>query len=232
MALRKMPDTVQAKDEVGAGIWRRHGLSLALLGLTLATFVGLIWAGTSATNGEREAHGEPPLTIGDYVRSPEFVSATFENWESEFLQMGVFVVLSVVLRQKGSAESRPLDPAGETGKRFPEASRPWPVTAGGIWLKLYENSLSLAFFVLFALSFVLHLLGSAAQYNDERTQHGEAPVALSEYLTGSQFWFESLQNWQSEFLAVLAIVVLSIHLRQKDSPQSKQVDAPHEHTGH
>jgi hypothetical protein len=220
------------KGNEAEGLWRRHGLSLALLAMLVATLVGLVWTGTVATNEERQSHGQAPLSVGEYVRSADFVSVTFENWESEFLQMGVYILLSVWLRQKGSAESRPMDPSEETAKKFPRNVQPWPVRAGGIWLRLYRNSLAIAFFGLFALSFVLHLLGSASAHNEEQSLHGGNVVTLAGHLASARFWFESLQNWQSEFLAVLAIVVLTIHLRQKDSPQSKQVEAPHSHTGH
>ena len=220
------------KDNDADGIWRRHGLSLALLAMLVASMVGLVWTGTAATNEERQDHGQAPLTVAEYARSADFVSVTFENWESEFLQMGVFILLSVWLRQKGSAESRPMEDAQEARKKFPKAVQPWPVRAGGVWLRLYENSLAIAFFGLFAVSFVLHFLASASAHNEEQLLHGGQAVDLAEYFTDARFWFESFQNWQSEFLAVLAIVVLTIHLRQKDSPQSKQVEAPHSHTGH
>jgi hypothetical protein len=146
--------------------------------------------------------------------------------------MGMYVLMGTRLRQWGSAESLPL--AGE-GEPAPQATpcplKPWPVRRGGWWLKIYENSLSLAFFALFGLAFVAHLIGSWREHLEELRLHGGAEVSLSAYVTDAQFWFQSLQNWQSEFLAVLALVVLTIFLRQKGSPQSKAVDAPHGRTG-
>ena len=159
----------------------------------------------------------------------------FENWESEFLQMGAYVILTAILRQKGSPESNPL--AGEEPsdpERPPSRRRkaiPWPVRRGGWILKLYENSLSLALFFLFVVSFGLHALGGQLAYNQQQAEHGGHPVTLVGYLCTSQFWFESFQNWQSEFLSVAALVVFSIFLRQKGSPESKPVDHPHHETG-
>jgi hypothetical protein len=98
-------------------------------------------------------------------------------------------------------------------------------------LRIYENSLSLAFAALFLLSISLHAVQGVRQYNDEAREHGERSISLSEYVRGPQFWFESFQNWQSEFLAVGSIVVLSVYLRQKGSPESKPVDDPHSETG-
>jgi hypothetical protein len=159
-----------------------------------------------------------------------------ENWESEFFQMGWYVLLTVFLFQKGSSESKKPDEK-EPVDRDPRQSKnkkdaPWPVRKGGFVLKLYENSLSLAFLLLFLLSFFLHALGGARVYNEEQAQHGGELVSSTwQYMGTSRFWFESFQNWQSEFLAIFAMVVLSIWLRQKGSPESKPVDAPHSQTG-
>jgi hypothetical protein len=144
-------------------------------------------------------------------------------------------VLTVFLFQKGSSESKDPDKEEEVD-RDPRKSRddpeaPWPVRRGGIVLKLYEHSLLIAFTLLFLLSFALHATGGLEHYNSEQREHGQPTVTLTEYVTGSRFWFESFQNWQSEFLSVLAIVFLSIWLRERGSPESKPVDAPHDETG-
>ncbi|WDJ02424.1 hypothetical protein JH314_02775 [Xanthomonas campestris] len=211
-------------------IFRRHGLSLCLLGLTLLFIAAQVYAGLHAYNQELAQLGQATLTLGRYLRSGHFISALFENWESEFLQMGMYVLLTVKLRQVGSAESRPLDPDEETSEIAPGRT-PWPVRKGGLWLRLYEHSLAIAFGVLFLLSFVLHLLGSWRLELAERAQQGLPPISLLQHFTDAAFWFESMQNWQSEFLAVFSLVVLTIWLRQKDSPQSKPVAAPHSQTG-
>jgi hypothetical protein len=159
-----------------------------------------------------------------------------ENWESEFLQMFAYVLLTAFLFQKGSAESK--DPQKqEAVDRDPRPScddktAPWPVREGGIVLKLYENSLSIALFLLFVISFVLHAIGGAKEYSQQQTMHGEEAVTVVQYLGTAQFWFESLQNWQSEFFSIGVLVLLSIFLRQKGSPESKPVDSPHNMTGH
>ena len=157
-----------------------------------------------------------------------------ENWESEFLQMFAFVVLTAFLYQKGSAESKSLDEPEEVDRDPRESKKdaPWPVRKGGLVLKLYECSLSLAFLLLFLMSFILHAVGGAKEYNETLREHGSAEVVSTlGYIGTSRFWFESFQNWQSEFLAVGAMVVLSIFLRQKDSPESKPVDSPNSKTG-
>ncbi|KRG68044.1 DUF6766 family protein [Pseudoxanthomonas dokdonensis] len=212
------------------GFFRRNGLSLVLLLLFVVFLIGQAESGFASFNDERTARQQPTLTLDQYLHSGHFISATFENWESEFLQMGMYVLLTVGLRQRGSAESRPLDPASER-QRIDPGPTPWPVAAGGVWRALYAHSLALVYAVLFALSFSLHAYGSWTMENEQRLLEGKTVISLAHHLRGPQFWFESLQNWQSEFLAVLSIVVLSIYLRQQDSPQSKATAAPHSQTG-
>ena len=213
-----------------------NGLSLALLLLFLTTLVaGQTWSGHLQHNEERRDHGQPELSYGAYLQSDHFLEATMENWESEFLQMFVYVLLTVSLFQKGSSESKKLDepePVDRDPRESPDKKRaPWPVRRGGLILRLYENSLSLAFLLLFLASFFLHAVGGAGEYNSEQLEHGGETVTVLQYLGTSQLWFESFQNWQSEFLALFSMVVLSIWLRQRGSPESKPVDAPHGHTG-
>ncbi|MDG2524173.1 hypothetical protein P6166_02220 [Stenotrophomonas sp. HITSZ_GD] len=212
-------------------MWKRNGLSI-VLALLFLCFISLqVVFGWQAFNDERLQQGQAALSLLAYLHSGHFVSATFENWESEFLQMGMYVLLTVKLRQAGSAESRPLDSREEAQPHIEPGRTPWPVRKGGLWLKLYEHSLAIAFGLLFLVSFVLHLCGSWRAEVEERLGRGEPPVTLWHHLTGAEFWFESFQNWQSEFLAVLCLVLFTIWLRQKDSPQSKPVEAPHTQTG-
>ncbi|AOA72423.1 membrane protein [Stenotrophomonas rhizophila] len=189
-----------------------------------------MWTGFLAHNQELADAHRAPLDLWDYLQSGHFVSATFENWESEFLQMGMYVLLTVSLRQKGSAESRPLDDAEEE-ERIEAGPTPWAVRKGGLWKTLYGHSLAITFGVLFLLSFSFHLTGSWRAEVDEQMALGQPTPTCWEHLWSSSFWFESFQNWQSEFLAVLALVILTIFLRQKDSPQSKPLAAPHSQTG-
>ena len=209
---------------------RQNSLSLVMFGLFLLFLVGQAFAGYQEDKDERRAHGEPPLALGSYLVSGHFLEAVFENWESEFFQMAAYVLLTGFLFQKGSAESN--DPNDPKPPRAPRGGRsPFPVRKGGAVLKWYEHSLSLALFSLFAVSFGGHLIAGRVHHNLERAKHGESSMSLLAYLTSSRFWFESFQNWQSEFLAVLAIVVLSIWLREKGSPESKAVASPHSRTG-
>ena len=215
-------------------MWRNNGLSITLFVLFLGTLVGQSVAGHRFHNQEQRDHEQPTIGYVEYLKSPDFLEATAENWESEFLQMAFYVILTVFLFQKGSSESK--DPEGEESvDREPDPTRkgaPWPVKKGGLVLHIYKNSLSLALFGLFLVSFVAHAIGGAGVYNEEQREHGEPEtVSTLGYMRTSRFWFESLQNWQSEFLAVLTIVVLSIWLRQAGSPESKPVDAAHAETG-
>jgi hypothetical protein len=148
--------------------------------------------------------------------------------------MAAFVVLTIFLIQKGSAESKTpkRDDVDEDPRRHrgdPDA--PWPVRRGGVWLTLYKNSLLIAFVVLFLGSMIGHALGGTAEYNADQVEHGEPRVSVVEFVRTSEFWFQSFQNWQSEFLAVGSIVVLTIFLRQQGSSESKPVHAPHDQTG-
>ncbi|QJW91098.1 hypothetical protein HNV11_17800 [Spirosoma taeanense] len=213
---------------------RENGLSLFFTLITVLTLAGQIVVGWYNFNEELSDFGRAPIGFAAYITSGHCMEAVFENWESEFLQMGLYVILTVSLYQKGSSESKSLDKPEEVD-REPSPTRPgapWPVRQGGWVLKLYQNSLSLAFFVLFGLSFCLHAIGGVREYNTQQILKGK-PELLSvwQFLGTNEFWFQSLQNWQSEFLSVLSIVVLSIYLRQKGSPESKPVDAAHDQTG-
>jgi uncharacterized protein (DUF486 family) len=215
-------------------VLRDNALSLTMFGLFLIFLVAQSFAGYRSNNSENEEHGQPPESYAEYLTSGAFVEATFENWESEFLQMGAYVLLTAFLIQKGSPESK--NPDDEEADKDPRAERdkpdaPGPVKRGGLALALYEHSLSIALFGLFLFSFVLHALGGHAEYNQQQLEHGQAAVSLWSFVTSSEFWFQSMQNWQSEFLAVAALAVLGIWLRQRGSPESKPVAAPHAQTG-
>ncbi len=216
-------------------ILRENGLAIVWLGLFFLTLIfGQSVVGHREYNSDQKEHGRPEASYSEYLTSAHFVEATMENWESEFLQMFLFIVLTAFLYQKGSAESKKLDEE-ESVDRDPRQSKnkkdaPWPVRQGGLVLRLYEHSLSIALFALFIVSFLLHAAGGAREYSQDQLFHGGDPVSLLGYLATSRFWFESFQNWQSEFLAIGAMVVLSIYLRQRGSSQSKPVEAPHSQT--
>jgi hypothetical protein len=211
---------------------RNNGLSIVFLAFFIITLGGQVVAGLKQYNQEMQELGGKQASVSEYFASGHFFESTFENWESEFLQMGLFVVLSIFLYQKGSSESKDPDKEEEVD-REPNPHRkdvPWPVKKGGIVLSLYKYSLSIAFFFFFVLSFILHWYGSWKDFNEEQTLKGLNTESASQYLCNSKLWFESFQNWQSEFLSILAIVIFSIFLRQKGSAQSKPVDAPNSQT--
>lgn len=208
-----------------AAFLRNNGLTVVLCVMFLVSLLGMILTGHAAFNKELVAHGQRELGLAAYLGSGNFLSALLENWESEFLQMAVYVVLTAMLFQRGSAESRDPDQPGRKGgdlawrRRYPLAG----------WL--YERSLGFTLAILFLCSFILHWWFSLAAANDEAQRHGQALQGPLAYLFDAQLWFESFQNWQSEFLSTAMLVVLSIFLRQKGSPESKPVAAPNAQTG-
>jgi len=214
---------------------RDNGLSLVLLGIFLAILAGQSLVGWDVYNKDQQEHGEAAVGYIAYLQTPAFMEVTFENWESEFLQMCAYVMLTAYLYQRGSPESKDPDSAAPQD-RDPAADAdnpdaPWPVRKGGLWRALYSHSLGLAMLFLFASSFVLHWLNSARQAADEALAHGQPPPTAMEHLVDSQFWFESFQNWQSEFLSTAVLVALAVFLRERGSPESKPVGAPHSQTG-
>ena len=214
-------------------VLRNNGLSIVLFALFLLFLGGQSLAGQREYNEEQREHQQEEVTYGKYLTSGHFVEAVFENWESEYLQMWGYVLLTVFLFQKGSAESK--DPDQEevdtTDQPPVRPDAPWPVRRGGPVLALYRHSLTLALLIMFFISFLMHAVGGTWEFNEEAATHGQEPVGILGYIGTSRFWYESLQNWQSEFLAVFSLVVLSIFLRRKNSPESKPVGAPHHHTG-
>ena len=215
--------------------FRNNGLSLVLFALFFFSLIGQYLTGWKEYNDDQKAHNQPPVSAVEYLGEGHFIEAVFENWESEFLQMGMYIVLTIFLYQKGSSESKTPGTTERVDvipdKDLLDKNAPSPVKRGGLALKIYQNSLSLVFFLLFFISFVLHGVGGAEVYNEDQSEHNQPQVTTVEYMTTSRFWFESFQNWQSEFLSIGAMIVLSIFLRQKGSPESKPVDAAHSDTG-
>jgi hypothetical protein len=208
-----------------------NGLSFVLFGTFLALWFAQAYIGLHAYNEEQREHGQPTVRLLQYLTTGHFIEATAENWESEFLQMAAFVWLTVFLIQKGSPESREASHEEQEEDREPDPHRPgapWPVRRGGFALKLYSHSLTIAFLLMFLISFLLHAAGGAHAYSEEQAAHGQPGVTMLQYMGTSQFWFESMQNWQSEFLAIAMMVLLSVYLRQRGSPESKPVDARHD----
>lgn len=214
-------------------ILRNNGLSIAFFLLFFGSIIGQIVFGFQEHNNELIEVGAASITLGQYFCSGHFLQSTFENWESEFLQMALFVILTIFLQQKGSSESKDFDKQ-EDVDREPSAGKkdaPWPVKKGGFILTLYKHSLTISLLILFLISFGIHFYGSLKDENEQLANKSMPVQTAAEYIGDSRFWFESFQNWQSEFLSVFAIVMLSIYLRQIGSPQSKPVDAPNMQTG-
>ncbi|NES12429.1 MULTISPECIES: DUF6766 family protein [Micromonospora] len=213
---------------------RDNALTVAMLGAFLIFLTLQSVFGWQVHNEELTQYGAAPLSWWAYLGTGHFAEAVFENWESEFLQMGGYVLLTAYLVQKGSAESKP---EGQTDRPDDDARRatpdsPWPARVGGLPLAIYRNSLSIALLLIFAGSFLGHLLGGVVEYNQEQAlESGAPPISAVQFLGTSDFWFQSMQNWQSEFLAVGVLILLSIVLRQHASPESKPVTAAHAETG-
>ncbi len=214
-------------------VFKNNSLSIVFFLLFIFSLVGQVITGLKEHNQQMQDEGGQVLDMHSYLVSGHFLQSTFENWESEFLQMALFIILSMFLYQKGSSESKDPDKKEEVD-REPNPKRrnaPWPVKKGGIFLSIYKHSLSYALSLIFILSFILHWYGSLKDYNEEQLLKGLPSETFTGYLSNSRLWFESFQNWQSEFLSIFAIVVLSIFLREKGSPQSKPVDASNMETG-
>ena len=214
---------------VRRALWE-NGLSIVLLSAFLILLAAESLVGWRAQNNDRRDHGQVVIGWATYLRSGAFLEATAENWESEFLEMAAFIYLTSCLIQKGSPESR--SPEGDDPQMRPgdpnRPGAPWPVRAGGMALKLYANSLTLAFLLMFLISFALHAAGGAREFSRQQLAHGQVAVSTIQFLGHSEFWFQSMQNWQSEFLGISMMVILSIFLRQQGSPESKPVDARHD----
>ena len=208
---------------------RNNGLTLVLLLLFAATIIGQWIAGWHVQVEDAHRHGEQVLSLIAYSFSPEFLSSVFENW-----QMSAYVVLTAFLIQRGSAESKDPDGPPRDADLDLQASKPGApkiLRWGPIWRALYAQSLGLALASLFLASFVIHWTQSARVAAQDAVAHGEKPLTTIAYLGDPQLWFESFQNWQSEFLSTAVLVLLSIFLRQRESPESKAVAAPHNQTG-
>jgi uncharacterized protein DUF6766 len=216
---------------------KENSLSIVFLLLFLAALLGQALAGHAEFNDAQDQHGDPRITLVRYLVSSDFGVAVMENWQSEYLQFTLMILLTVWLLQRGSPESKELDQAGresdqeqKVGGHAQQNSPRW-AKVGGIRRTLYENSLVLVMGTFWIGTWLAQSLTGATQYNTERLDHHQDPVAWSSYLTTPNFWERTLQNWQSEFLAVGSMAILAVYLRQRGSPESKPVGAPHQATG-
>lgn len=216
---------------------RNNSLSLVFLGLFLAALVFQSIAGLADFNEDQDRHGDPQMSYGRYLVSSEFATAVMENWQSEYLQFTLYVLLTVWLVQRGSPESKEVDKTGgesdeeqKVGEHAEPGSPRW-ARIGGVRRKLYENSLVIVMAAIWIGTWLAQSLTGVTEYNTDRLDHHEAPVSWAAYLTKPDFWEKTLQNWQSEFLAVGSMAILAVYLRQRGSPESKPVGAPHHATG-
>ena len=216
---------------------KENGLSLFFGLLLMATLVGQAFSGLAEYNSTVAVEDLPQLTIGEYVTSSQFAVDVAENWQSEYLQFLLYILLTVWLIQRGSPESKKAEEAGgeddkkqKLGRHSSPQSPRW-ARAGGWRTAVYSNSLGLVMGLFFLGSWGAQLVAGTSAYNSERIQNLQAPISLGEYAFSANFWNRTLQNWQSEFLAVGSMVVLSIYLRQRGSPESKPVGSAHTATG-
>jgi hypothetical protein len=216
---------------------RDNSLSIVFLLLFLAALTGQALAGHADFNEEQVRHGDPEISLSRYLVSSEFGNAVMENWQSEYLQFTLFILLTVWLLQRGSPESKELDKAGresdEKQKVGPHAQRNSPGWAKveGLRRTLYENSLLIVMGTIWLGSWFAQSVTGMTVYNSERLDHQMSPVGWFHYLGTADFWEATLENWQSEFLAVGSMAILAVYLRQRGSPESKPVGAPHTATG-
>jgi hypothetical protein len=216
---------------------RNNSLSLTFLGLFLVALVLQALAGHGDFNEDQDRHGDPHISLGRYLVSSSFAVAVLENWQSEYLQFFLFILLTVWLVQQGSPESKELGKEGRgsdedqaVGPHADEDSPRW-ARVGGLRRSLYENSLIIVMGLIWVGSWFAQSITGVVEYNTDRLDHHEAPVSWANYLTRPDFWEKTLQNWQSEFLAVGSMAILAVYLRQRGSPESKPVGAPHSATG-
>ena len=216
---------------------RENSLSIFFLVIFLASLAGQAIAGHAQFNHDQLLHHGDPISFGRYLTTSQFATDVAENWQSEYLQFTLYILTTVWLLQRGSPESKPLDQAGrqseeeqKIGQYADERSPRW-ARAGGIRTALYSNSLLTVMTTIWLLSWFAQSIAGTSAYNADQLDHQAATVSWFGYLGTSDFWDRTLQNWQSEFLAVGSMAVLSVYLRQRGSPESKPVGAPHEVTG-
>ena len=174
----------------------KNGLSLLLALFMLVSLTGQIYTGWKVHNDFLSEYGRPPQTLAEYFKSGHIIQATFENWESEFFQMGLFVIFTIFLRQKGSSESKSCEEDNFNASDLEAHSNsPWAVKKGGVFLSVYKHSLSIVLFLIFLLSFFLHWYGSWLDFNEKQLLENKSTAQFLQYLQNKKLWFESFENW-------------------------------------
>ena len=213
--------------------WRDNSLSLVFGGLLLLTLAAQSWWGVALYNEEARAAGLQEISLWRYVTSSTFAVDVAENWQSEFLQFVLYIFFTVWLVQRGSSESKkPGDEGRESDEqqlveKYARPDSPSWAKTGGWRTRLYSHSLVTAMAVLFVLSWAAQAVAGRVAHNEERLRDRLDPLSLGEYLAAPDFWSRTLQNWQSELLAIGTMAVFAIYLRERGSPESKEVGAPH-----
>jgi hypothetical protein len=216
---------------------RENGISLFFGLLLLASLVGQSFAGLHQFNAEAIEHHSETYNWLRYVTSSEFGGDVLENWQSEFLQFFLYILATVWLIERGSSESKSEDDAGlmsdqsQLVRGYAKESSPAWARVDGFKRRLYENSLGLAMLFCFLSSWLLQSVTDWRAFNHDQLDHDGSPISWGKYWVNPDFWDRSLQNWQSEFLAIGVMAVFTIHLRQRGSPESKPVGSPHDATG-
>jgi hypothetical protein len=216
---------------------RESSLTICFLLLFLAALIGQAIAGHAAFNSEQLQHGGSDISLLSYITTASYGAAVLENWQSEYLQFTLFIILTVWLLQRGSPESKELNKAGgesdedqKLGRHSSPSSPAWARASG--WRRaVYSNSLVLVMGFIWICSWVGQSLTGWTEYSDERIEHLQEPLSWTGYLGSPDFWERTFQNWQSEFLAVASMAILAVYLRQRGSPESKPVGSPHDATG-
>jgi hypothetical protein len=213
-----------------------NSLSVVFLAIFLATVAGQAIAGHDKFNDDAQAHKEPPISLGRYVTSSEFGQAVMENWQSEYLQFSLYIFGTVYLIQRGSPESKQPGQAGVesdedqlVGEHAKPDSPRWARVSGTRQF-IYSNSLILLMTSIFFGTWFADSVCGWSSYDANQITHKQPKLDYGEYLGTADFWESSLQNWQSEFLAIGSMAIFSVYLRQRGSPESKPVGAPHEET--
>ncbi|QRP48432.1 DUF6766 family protein [Amycolatopsis sp. FDAARGOS 1241] len=212
---------------------RNNGLSLAFGALFLLSLAGQAWSGLVDFNNQELARGTPPVGLLDYLTSSSFAVDVAENWQSEYLQFFLYVFATVWLVQRGSPESKPMRKVGLESDQeqlldghLRDGSPRW-AQAGGWRTAVFSRSLGLVMGAIFLLSWLAQSVAGVSAYNAQQLSDFGDPVSWGEYLLSADFWNRTLQNWQSEFLAIGCMAIFSVYLRQRGSPESKPVGAEH-----
>ncbi|MDQ1621356.1 MAG: hypothetical protein QOE19_3925 [Actinomycetota bacterium] len=220
-----------------SSFWRENGLSLFFGLLFLVALVGQALTGWALFNEQQVTDGLAKISLARYLSSSSFGVDVAENWQSEYLQFLLYVWLTVWFVQRGSPESKELGKEGtesdeeqKVGKHADSRSPRWSAT-GGLRTLVYSNSLAATMGAIFVGSWLAQSVAGVAAFNEEQINQLQDPIRWSQYVFSADFWNRTLQNWQSEFLAVGSFAILAVFLRQRGSPESKPVGEPHEKTG-